>query len=158
MDYHCRNKDALEWTPWGKAHIIWLGDFNRHHPLWDNLEDTWLFTNEATEAAKKLIEVVADAGLELMLPSRILMHKHNVTKHWSRLNQVFLLEHSSKTLISCNPLPEERGINIDHLPVLTVLRLKVDTVVVEPILNFHNANWEKFRAKYKSNLTTKPPN
>jgi hypothetical protein len=68
------------------VHIIWLGDFNRHHPLWDNLEDMQLFTNKATEATKKLIEAVVDAGLKLMLPSRILTHKHNVTKHWSRLD------------------------------------------------------------------------
>ena len=61
-------------------HIIWIGDFNRHHPLWDSLQDTCLFTNEATEAAKKLIEAIVDIGLELVLLSGIPMHEHNVTK------------------------------------------------------------------------------
>ncbi len=32
-EYHHRNKDSLERVAVGKAHIIWLGDFNRHHPL-----------------------------------------------------------------------------------------------------------------------------
>jgi hypothetical protein len=101
-DYHRRNKEVLEHSPTGKAHIVWLGDFNRHHPLWDNPEDTRLFTNEATEAARKLIEAVADAGLELTLPSGTPTHIHNITKCWSRLDQVFLSEHSSKMLISCH--------------------------------------------------------
>ena len=61
-------------------HIIWLRDFNRHHLLWDSPEDTRLFTNEATEAAEKLIAMVADAGLDLALPSGLPTHEHNVTK------------------------------------------------------------------------------
>jgi hypothetical protein len=39
-DYHSRNRDSLECTTMGVAHIIWVGDFNRHHPLWDSPEDT----------------------------------------------------------------------------------------------------------------------
>jgi hypothetical protein len=155
-DYHCRNKDALERILMGEAHMLWLGDFNRYHPIWDNLEDMRLFMNEATEAAEKLIEVVANARLKLMLLSGTPMHKHNVTKHWSRLDQVFLLEHSSKTLISCNTLLGERGINMDHLLILTELRLEIDTMIAEPILNFCNANWEEFRAELQKQLNNSP--
>ena len=155
-DYHRRNKDALEHAPTGEAHILWIGDFNRHHPLWDNPEDTRLFTNEATEAAEKLIEAVADAGLELTLPSGTPTHKHNVTKCWSRLDQVFLSEHSSETLISCDTLTGERGINTDHLPILTELRLEVGTTVAEPLLNFRNANWEEFKAELQKQLSNTP--
>jgi hypothetical protein len=45
---------------------------------------------------------------------------------------------------------------MDHLPVLTVLRLEVDTVVVEPILDFCNTNWEEFRAKLQKQLDKTP--
>ncbi len=31
-EYHCRNKNNLKQAVMGKAHIIWLGDFNSHHP------------------------------------------------------------------------------------------------------------------------------
>jgi len=79
--------------------------------------------NEATEAAEKLIEAIADAGLDLALPSGIPTHEHSVTKCWSRLNQVFLSEHSNDLLTSCNTQPEVRGINTDHLPILTELSL-----------------------------------
>jgi len=79
-EFHHRNKATLERTPQGEAHVIWLGDFNRHHPYWDSLEDTRLFTSEATEVAEKLIEAMADMGLELVLPSGLPTHKHSITK------------------------------------------------------------------------------
>ena len=79
-EFHHRNKATLERTLQGEAHVIWLGDFNRHHPYWDSLEDTRLFTSEATEMAEKLIEAMADMGLELVLPSGLLTHKHSITK------------------------------------------------------------------------------
>jgi len=108
----------------------------RNNPLWDRPEDIRLFTNEATEAANKLIEAIADVGLELVLPSGIPMHEHSITKRWSRLNQVFLSAHSISSLISCDTLPGERGINTDRLPVLMELNLVVTTLKAEPALNF----------------------
>jgi exonuclease III len=136
MEYHRKNRASLERSPGGEAHIMWLGDFNRHHLLWDNPEDMRLFTNEASKAAEKLIDTVTDMGLDLALPSRLLTHEHSVTKWWTRLDQVFLSAHSAKMLISCDTLPEERGVNTDHLPVLTELRLEVTITTAEPILNF----------------------
>jgi hypothetical protein len=32
-DYHHRHSEALEHTTVGEAHIMWISDFNRHHPL-----------------------------------------------------------------------------------------------------------------------------
>jgi hypothetical protein len=33
MDYHCRHRESLERATTGEVHILWVGDFNRHHPL-----------------------------------------------------------------------------------------------------------------------------
>jgi hypothetical protein len=92
-EFHRRNQDILEHAEEGKAHIVWLGDFNRHHPYWDNPEDTRLFMNEAIEATEKLIEILADTGLELALPSRILTVTARMatpTKADSKLSDVHL--------------------------------------------------------------------
>jgi len=155
-EYHCRNKGTLEQAQQGAAHIMWLGDFNRHHPCWDNPEDTRLFTNEATEAAERLIEAVADVGLELALPSGRPTHEHNVTKRWSRLDQVFLSDHSTNLLISCDTKPEERGINTDHLPILTELDLELGTIEAVAMLNFRNVNWDEFRKELVKQLEKAP--
>jgi len=86
-EFHHANQAKLERTGTGNgtAHTLWLGDFNRHHPYWDDPNDTRLFTSEATRAAERLIKAVAEAGLDLALPSRIPTHRHNATKKWSRL-------------------------------------------------------------------------
>ena len=139
-EYHSNNKASLKQMPQGEAHIIWLGNFNRHHPYWDNPEDSRLFIKEATKAAEKLIEAIADAGLELALPSGTPTHEHSASKQWSRLNQVFLSVHSNAMLISCDTVPEKRGINTDHLPVLMELSLEVNTIEAEINPSFQNVN------------------
>jgi endonuclease/exonuclease/phosphatase family metal-dependent hydrolase len=150
--FHHRNRAALERAEVGEAHTIWLGDFNRHHPAWDSPEDHRLFTNEAMEAAEKLIEAVADVGLELALPSGTPTHKHSVTKRWSRLDQVFLTDHSGDLLTICDTQPEARGINMDHLPIFTELNLEVATLESTSTYNFRGVNWEDFRKELKQQL------
>ena len=126
-------------------HTIWLGDFNRHHPYWDDPNDTRLFTNDALENAEILIEAVADTGLELVLPSGTPTHIHNVTKKWTRLDQVFLSDHSLDMLIKCDTKPDFRGIKTDHLPICTELNLNTPKARTEAILNFHKVDWDEFR-------------
>ena len=41
-----------------KHHLVWLGDFNRHHPYWDAPENNSLFTHEAMDQAELLIQAV----------------------------------------------------------------------------------------------------
>ena len=108
-----------------RTHTIWLGDFNRHHPHWDDPSDTRLFTSEATRAAEVLIETLAENDLVMALPSGLQTHCHNVTKRWTRLDQVFISEHSENLVISCDTLTEHRGANTDHLPIRTELNLKL---------------------------------
>jgi len=75
-NYLHRNANVLYGSTEGNAHTIWLGNFNRHHPYWDNPEDMCLFTNEAINMAEILIGVVAEAGLEMILPSSTPTHLH----------------------------------------------------------------------------------
>jgi hypothetical protein len=104
------------------------------------------------DAAEKLIEAVMEAGLESVLPSGIPMHKHNVTKRWSRLDQVFLSAQSNEMLTTCSTLLEQRGINTDHLPILMVLRLEVAITEAKAIPNFFSVNWEDFRYELRKQL------
>ena len=38
--FHSKHASHLEEVPQGSAHMIWLGNFNRHHPYWDKPDDT----------------------------------------------------------------------------------------------------------------------
>jgi len=143
--------DVTTWTS-NNTHMIWLGDFNRHHPYWDNTSDNRLFTKVALNKAEYLISAVADPGLDLVLPPKIPMHKHNVTKKWTRLDHVFLSDHSSDVLLSCEVLDNNLGPNTDHLPIVTKLDLVLTKVPERKIPNFRNINWEKFRKVLKDKL------
>ena len=50
-------------------YMLWAGDFNRHHPLWDSENNRHLFTAAADRAAQVIINLAADYGM-LMLLSR----------------------------------------------------------------------------------------
>ena len=156
-NYYNRNRAQLERADSGTANVIWLGDFNRHHPLWDDPNDDRLFTTEAIHAAEELIEAIADIGLELALPSGTPMHQHNATKSWSRLDHVFLSEHSDHMLISCDTRTDLRGILTDHLPIITVLDLEMEPAADTPFTNFREVDWEKFRLALEMQLSTLPP-
>jgi hypothetical protein len=136
---------------------IWLGDFNRHHPYWDDPNDTRLFTRPAISDAEVLISAVAEAGLEMALPSGIPTHLHNVTKRWTRLDQVFITEEALDTVITCEALVDSPGINTDHLPILTTLDLALTRVPASSPKNFRDVDWEKFQKKLATNLTALPP-
>jgi endonuclease/exonuclease/phosphatase family metal-dependent hydrolase len=106
-------------------HLIWLGDFNCHHPLWDKPEDNRLFTKEAHDTEEVLLKAVADQGMDMALAKGTPMHLHHMTKKWSRLDQVFISEHSLDAITICDSLPEERGACTDHRPILTVLDIEL---------------------------------
>ena len=79
--FHRSRPNVTNQAEAGAVHILWLGDFNQHHPNWDDPNDTRLFTESALKAAETLIEAVASLGLDLILPSSISMHHHHVTKN-----------------------------------------------------------------------------
>jgi hypothetical protein len=84
--FHRANRRQLSGreTEMETHHVIWLGDFNRHHPLWDKPEDNRLFTRDALEAAETLIKVTTEHGMEMALALGVPTHIHNITKKWSR--------------------------------------------------------------------------
>ena len=62
---------------------MWNGDFNRHHPLWDNDEDEQLFMDDTIVEADFLISRLAEWKMEMVLPKGILTLKHMVMKKYS---------------------------------------------------------------------------
>ena len=98
------------------AHILWLGDFNWHHPHWDDPNDTRLFTESAP--TEILIEAVASLGLDLILPTGIPTHHHHITKKWSCLDQVFISDHSTDLVEVCDMETCFCSIKTDHLPMI----------------------------------------
>ena len=63
-----------------ESHMIWAGDFNRHHPLWDDDKDTHLFTSTALRNAEGIISLIAEYDMVMPLPKGIPTLRHMRTK------------------------------------------------------------------------------
>ena len=133
-------------------HLIWLGNFNCHHPYWDNPEDNRLFSCDALESVEMLLRCVADIGMDMALPSGTPTHIHNVLKKWTRLDNVFTTEHTLDTISICDTFPEEQGPNMDHIPIITVLDMEISKAPLKKFRNFKDVDWESFNNTLKGNL------
>src|SRR6266481_1878718 len=45
------------------VHLVWCGNFNCHHPMWDDECNSHLFTTAAAARANPLISLIADFGM-----------------------------------------------------------------------------------------------
>jgi len=51
MKKHLRREEVSGTNGSSNEHMIWLGDFNRHHPEWDEERNSHLFTRENLDEA-----------------------------------------------------------------------------------------------------------
>lgn len=68
--------------------MIWMGDFNRHSPMWDDPRNTQLFMLSANEMAVRLLAVVSKWAMEMALPAGLLTLEHSSSKSWTRPDNI----------------------------------------------------------------------
>ena len=137
-------------------HMLWAGDFNRHHPLWDNDEDFHLFTQQATRQSEGLIELIATYDLQMPLPKGIPTLQHMVTKRYSRPDNVFCTTGLSDLITLCEVDPSLRPTSTDHFPIVTNILLPQERIDAPPSYNFREADWDTFKKKLKGRLERIP--
>jgi len=123
--------------PTEEDHMMWLGDFNRHHPLWDEDRNSHLFTAAALEASGKLLKLVADYSMTQALPKDVPTLQSSSTRNWTCPDNVFCMEHTSQSLLECNMAPERHGPKTDHLPILTTLDMSLTALSDSPLWNYY---------------------
>ena len=58
-----------------------------------------------------------------------------------------MTEQTLEAVIVCDTVPEERGINTDHLPIITVINMELTKAPTQVMRNFKDVDWKKFRKK-----------
>ena len=139
-------------------HMIWAGDFNRHHPLWDRDEDLHLFTRQATRDAEGLISLLADYEMQMILPKGAPTLQHMRSKKYSRPDNVFSTPGLQELISRCEVDPSVRLTSTDHFPIITQILLPQERTNTAPSYNFREADWDEFRTKLKPRLGTTPEN
>ena len=137
-------------------HMIWAGNFNRHHPLWDKDEDTHLFTQQNNRFAEGLIGLIANYNLAMPLPKGIPMLQHIVTKRYSRLDNVFNTTGLSDLITKCEVTLHLHPPSIDHFPITTNILLPQKQAKTAPSYNFREVDWDNFRHKLRARLNITP--
>ena len=138
------------------CYMIWGGDFNCHHPLWDRDEDDRLFTPQALRDATPLLEMIANEGLDMALPKGEPTLKHMVTNLYSRPDNVWCSAEISPLIVRCEVDAYLQPPCTDHFPIVTILELPQNRVEPSLTRNFRTADWESFDEGLQENLVTIP--
>jgi ribonuclease HI len=137
-------------------HMIWAGDFNRHHPLWDRDDDIHLFTACATRMAENLINLIAENGMLMPLPKGIPTLQHMRTKRYSRPDNFFCTEGLQDSITSCNVIEQDRPNSTDHFPIATILDIPQRKSNPTGKRNFREVEWTSFRKRLTKKLGQRP--
>ena len=57
LNDHLQQDNGDDYGTNADENMIWVGDFNRHHPMWDELRNDHLFTSANLDAAETLLEL-----------------------------------------------------------------------------------------------------
>ncbi|KIK35157.1 hypothetical protein CY34DRAFT_17202 [Suillus luteus UH-Slu-Lm8-n1] len=134
--------------------MLWLGNFNRHHPMWEDIRNRHLFNYRFSQP---LIDLITDYGMLQLLPCGIPTLQANATGNWTRPDNVLGTEGTLDAVITCNTEPAKRGPKTDHLPILLTLELAVARQDDVPRPNWREVDWEAFGEALSAMLAPTPP-
>jgi hypothetical protein len=134
----------------------WMGDFNRHHPLWDEPQNTHLFTTNNLELTQPLLNMLGRHNMKMALPALIPTLRSHSTGNHTQVDNVFCTENLVDSIIKCNTDDAARPIKIDHYPIVMQIDIHTPKTAWEPRRNFCLTDWTEFGKTLKSNLANLP--
>lgn len=159
----CNNDDAIdelaqicENEEKEDTNMIWVGDFNRHHPMWDNPRHTHLFTNTNISKAEKLIDHTMTFGLFMGLEKEIPTLEHFRSKRVSRPDNVFVSAPLEESIVKCEVIPEKRPSKTDHYPIRTEIIVDKEVTEEQERRNWKKVEWDAFRKELEKRIENVP--
>lgn len=147
---HCFPNDIIP----DNTHVIFAGDFNRHHSWWEEERNAHLTSSEA--AIQPLLDIIHKFDFRLALPpNKPTLHAH-ATGNWTRPDNVWCSSHSSDLFLKCNTTPGLRGPNTDHVPILSTLDIPLRRNHSPPSRDFRSVDWKEFTSILEVLLSTSP--
>ena len=78
---------------------IWLGDFNRHSPMWDEARNSQLFTRPALQEAQRLIDLAVTWNMHMALPPGINTLESTSSKNYTRPDNVWVSDELRENIL-----------------------------------------------------------
>ena len=146
--------NSLIAKPSTSDHMIWLGDFNRHHPLWESHTNYHL--NSSQNDIEPLLALLQDYEKDLVLPPGIPTLETSAG-NWTRPDNVWRSHSDYDPVISCKVDPAGRPAKSDHLPIITILELPIARSSSSPSPDFHDTDYEDLNTRLKERLSQESP-
>lgn len=150
------NTHRGEITDGNDTHMIWAGDFNRHHPFWDDDKDVHLFTRQALRSAEGIINLVAQYEMDMALPKGAPTLQHMCSKRYSRPDNVFCTATLTPFVTKCEVQAQHRPTSTDHFPIVTHIDLPQSRIPADPSFNFKIADWDEFNKTLRNKVDELP--
>ena len=138
------------------VHTLWMGDFNRHHPIWDEERNAHLFTNTNLELAQPLLNMLGRHDMKMALPAFLPTLRAHNTGNLTRVDNVFCTESIMDAIIRCNTDSATRPIKTDHFPIITQIDIHAPKATWTPRRNFRLADWPELLKTLNENLANLP--
>ena len=134
--------------------ILWLGDFNRHHPMWEEDSNKQLF--EPDETITPLIDLLYKNNMVLALPKGIPMLQTSAG-NWMKPDNVWCSSSIDDPIQWCNTVLAIWPPLANHMPIITILNLPFPRSSATKSLNFRLAEWSEISAVLKQHLEVESP-
>lgn len=138
-------------------HYIWLGDFNCHHPLWDEERNRHLFTAANLDKAQTLLDLLTSHDMRMILPKDLPTLEAKNSKNTTRPDNTFASVSLIDRIMTCKTCPELRPPFTNHFPILTSIATRVDTVDINQKRNWRKTDWGEFHDDLEKKLAKLPP-
>ena len=137
--------------------MIWMGDINCHHALWEEDRNSHLCDSAVAQTnANEWIELMAEYGLIQALPKDKPTLQSTSSGNWTRPDNVFCTDHTINFFIKCDTAPKLRAPKTDHVPILSTLDLEIPQAPTSANHNYREVDWEKFNEQLTSRLSNIP--
>jgi len=131
--------------------LLWLGNFNIHHPLWSGPAYPGQCQHSNTTL---LIALLAYHNMECWLPVATPTYQLDIHHTWSTIDLICCSPEILPLLTSCNASPVACLHGADYLPIQTVVNTSVPCCSQTPKPNFHNTDLAKFHGTLVGQLQT----
>jgi hypothetical protein len=138
------------------VYYLWVGDFNRHSALWDEIRNAHLFTAEADRAVALLLQLLGQHRMKMPLPQGVPTLRAKRTQNLTCPDNVFCSENFLHFFVSCNAYPARVPGTTDHFPVISVIDLVPPVKVKEERWDWRSTDWEELNKALEKELEAVP--
>ena len=118
--------------------VIWLGDFNHRHLIWEDKANERLFKPE--DYISPLINLLYKNNMVLALPKGTPTFQ-TLARNWTWPDNVWRCNTFDNPIIHCEVILAIHPPLADHMPVITILDLLFTRSSAPQLLNFRSGDW-----------------